>query len=203
MTDDTTTRPAASDEQLLTEEERTVAGALDVEAARSGSDAQLWVFAFDGPLRAQEALLASMRLVGRGHLKLDDAAIVTKIGGRVRVQQTKDVSTGQGAISGAWLGTLAGLFVALPLVGAAIGAAVGGLFGKLRDIGIDDGEMRRMGDDLADDESALFLLVADCHPVRALHEVGRFEGRLLATTAPTERADEIRDRLMTNPWDAG
>ncbi len=200
MTDETTTRPAEDGEQLLTAEERTVAGALDVEAARSGSDAQLWAFAFDGPLRAQEALLAAMRLVGRSHLDLEDAAVVTKIGGRVRIQQTKDVSTGQGAISGAWLGTLAALFVGLPLVGAAVGAAVGGIFARLRDIGIDDGQMRAMGDELADGEAALFLLIRDCHPVRTMREVGRFEARLIATTATDERAAEVRDALQIDPW---
>ncbi len=198
VSDDT---PVAAGDELLTQEERAALdGVLTAEKARGDSTADLWAFAFDGPLRAQEALLAALRMVGRGQLKLEDAAIVTRVGGRVRISQTKDVSAGQGAVSGTWLGTLAGLFVGQPLIGAAIGAALGGLFGKLRDIGIDDDEMRAMGERLGDGEAALFLLVEECHQVRALHEVGRFPGRLLATSAPAELAADVRGRLAVDPW---
>lgn len=187
--------------ELLTDEERAALdGVRDASKARGDSTADLWAFAFDGPLRAQEALLAALRMVGRGHLKLEDAAIVARVGGRVRISQTKDVSAGQGAVSGTWLGTLAGLFVGQPLIGAAIGAALGGLFGKLRDIGIDDDEMKAMGERLADGQGALFLLVEECHQVRALHEVSRFPATVLATTADPEIADQVRDRLATDPW---
>jgi uncharacterized membrane protein len=185
--------------EAWTAEERVANGAV-AERARAGSDADLWAFVFDGPLRAQEALLAAMRMVGRQQLKLEDAAIVTRVGGRVRIQQTRDVSPTQGAVGGAWLGTLAGLFVAAPLVGAALGAAAGGLFGKLRDHGIDDGEMRRLGEELADGEAALFLLVEECHKVRALHEVSRFPGRLLTTSVDPELASEVASRFAVDPW---
>lgn len=196
VSDETT---AGSDE-LLTVEERTALGVLDASKARADSTADLWAFVFDGPLRAREALLAALRMVGRKHLELEDAAIVTRVGGRVRISQTKDVSAGQGAVSGTWLGTLAGLFVGQPLIGAAIGAALGGLFGKLRDIGIADDEMKAMGERLADGEAALFLLVEECHQVRALHEVSRFPARLLATTADDDIAQQVRDRLAVEPW---
>jgi uncharacterized membrane protein len=196
--------PGTPTDELLTEDERTVRAQLEqAEVAKAGSDADLWAFGFDGPLRAQEALLAAMRLVARSHLKLEDAAIVTKVKGRVRITQTRDVSTGQGAMSGAWLGVLAGLFLGPggPLIGGALGAAAGGLFAKLRDYGIDDDEMKRMGDDLPDGEAALFLLVEDCHRMRALHEVTRFPGTVLASTADPELVAAVRERLATDPWD--
>ena len=187
-------------EEVLTDEEQ-----LLVEHARAvpkGSDADLWVFGLDSPIRAQEALLAAMRMVGKQQLELEDAAIVTKVRGRVRITQTKDVSPSQGAVGGAWIGVLAGLFLGPggPLVGGALGAAAGGLFAKLRDIGIDDDEMRRMGDDLDEGHAALFLLVEDCHRMRALHEVSRFPATLVASTASTELADEVRERLAVDPW---
>jgi uncharacterized membrane protein len=162
----------------------------------------LYVFAFDHPLLAQEALLAAMRLQARNHLELDDAAIVHhESAGRVRIVQTRDVSVGQGALSGSWWGLIAGLFVpGGPLIGMALGAAVGGLFAKLRDIGIDDDEMKQMGEELDPGESALFLLVTDCHQARALHEVSRFTARLIHTTASDEVAEQIRERLAVDPW---
>ena len=179
---------------------------LVVEHARvvpEGSDADLWAFGFDSSLRAQEALLAAMRLVARGHLELQDAAIVAKVKGRVRITQTKDVSPSQGAVGGAWIGVLAGLFLGPggPLVGGALGAAAGGLFAKLRDIGIDDDGMKRLGDQLGEGEAGLFLLVEDCHRMRALHETSRFPARILASTADPALVEEVRARLAVDPWD--
>lgn len=179
------------DEQALVDH----AGALPHD-----SSAVLWAFAFDSTLRAQEAMLAAMRLVARGHLELEDAAIVAKVRGRVRITQTKDVNPAQGAVGGAWVGTLAGLFIGGPLLGAVLGATAGGLFAKLRDIGISDAAMKQMGEQLGDGEGALFLLVADCHRARALTEVARFPGRVLASTADEAAQATVRDTLAVDPW---
>jgi uncharacterized membrane protein len=187
-------------EDALTDDEQALVD--HAKAIPAGSDADLWAFVFDSSLRAQEALMAAMRLVARTQLKLEDAAIVAKVRGRVRITQTKDVSPTQGAMGGAWLGILAGLFLGPggPLVGGALGAAAGGLFAKLRDFGIDDDEMRRMGEELADGEAALFLLVEDCHRMRALHEVSRFPARLLVATADPDVVEQVRGRLAVDPW---
>lgn len=166
-----------------------------------GSDADLWVFSFDGLMRAREAMLAVSRLAARRHLDLEDAAIVTLRRGRVRLLQTRDMNPAQGAIGGAWLGTIAGLFAGLPLVGAALGAAAGGLFARLRDFGIDDRAMKEFGRSLEGERSALFLLVRDCHRMRALHEVSRFPARLERSSADPALVEEVRARLPIDPWD--
>lgn len=186
--------------EVLTEDEQAV---LDhAKAIPQGSDADLWAFAFDSSLRAQEALLATMRLVARQHLELEDAAIVARVRGRVRITQTKDMNPAQGAVGGAWLGILAGLFLGPggPLVGGALGAAAGGLFAKLRDIGIDDDEMKLMGEELGDGEAALFLLIQDCHQIRTMHEISRFPGRVLASTADPDLVEQVRSKLAVDPW---
>ena len=166
-----------------------------------GSDSDLWVFSFDGLERAQEAMLAATRLTRRRHLDLEDAAIVTLRRGRVRLLQTRDINPSQGAVGGAWLGTIAGLFAGLPLVGAALGAAAGGMYARLRDFGIDDGEMKAFGNTLEGDRAALFLLVRDCHRMRALHEVSRFPARLERSSADADLVATVRARLPVDPWD--
>jgi uncharacterized membrane protein len=166
-----------------------------------GSDSDLWVFSFDGLERAQEAMLAVSRLTRRRHLELEDAAIVTLRRGRVRLLQTRDMNPAQGAVGGAWLGTIAGLFAGLPLVGAALGAAAGGMYARLRDFGIDDGEMKAFGRTLEGERAALFLLVRDCHRMRALHEVSRFPARLERSSADADLVAEVRARLAVDPWD--
>jgi uncharacterized membrane protein len=191
--------PPGHADAALTEEEKRAHESV-AERARAGSDADLWAFVLDGPLRAQEALIAAMRMVGRKQLELEDAAIVTRLGKRVRIQQTRDINPSQGAVGGLWLGTLAGLFVAQPILGAALGAAAGGMFAKLRDRGIDDHEMKQLGEELADGEAALFLLVEGCHRMRALHEISRFPGRLLITTADPDLVAEVEQRFAVDPW---
>ena len=177
----------------------------DADVPRSGipdgSDADLWVFSFDGLMRAQEAMLAVSRLSARRHLDLEDAAIVTLRRGRVRLLQTRDMNPAQGAIGGAWLGTIAGLFAGLPLVGAALGAVAGGAYARLRDFGIGDQAMREVGRSPAGARSALFLLVRDCHRMRALHEVSRFPARLERSSADPALIAEVRARLPIDPWD--
>jgi uncharacterized membrane protein len=165
------------------------------------STSDLWVFSLDSQVRAQEAMLAVARLAARKHLDLEDAAVVTVRNGRVRIQQTRDVNPGQGALGGAWFGTLAGLFFGVPLVGAALGAAAGGIYARLRDLGIDDDEMRAFGTGLEGERAALFLLVRDCHRLRALHEVGRFPARLERSSADPDLVALVRDRLARDPWD--
>lgn len=155
-------------------------------------------------LLAQEALLASFRLVARGHLQLEDAALVAKDeGGKVKVQETKDTPTVQGALSGSWWGLLGGLLVAggpIGLAGAAVGAAAGGIWAKLRDIGIQDEQMQDLGAQLRDGETALLLLVESAHVFHAMAELRRFHGRLLHTTCDDATAERISESLAGDPW---
>jgi uncharacterized membrane protein len=166
-----------------------------------GSQSDLWVFTLDSFLRAQEAMLAVSRLVARGHLDVEDAAIVTVRRGRVRLAQTRDINPSQGALSGAWLGTIAGLLAGVPLVGAALGAAAGGMYARLRDFGIDDQAMKDFGAGLDEDRAALFLLVRDCHRMRVMYEVGRFPARLERSSADPSVVEQVRERLVVDPWD--
>ena len=162
----------------------------------------LVAIALSDPLLAQEGLLAAMRLVRKGHLQLEDAAIIAKEGGKLRIQETQDTRPMQGAASGGWLGMLAGLFVGGPalLAGAAIGAAAGGIFAKLRDIGIKDEEMQQLGEELGDGDAALLLLVEDAHLFHARAELRRFNGRLLHTTCDPDTAASLEDALGTDPY---
>ena len=172
---------------------------------RTERTSSLVAIAMDDPLLAQEGLLAAMRLVRRGHLELEDAAIIAKEdGGRLRIQETRDTRPGQGAASGGWLGMLAGFLLGGPalLVGAALGAAAGGIFAKLRDIGIQDEEMQRLGEDLPEGHAALLLLVEDVHLFHARAELRRFAGTLLRTTCDEDTAQSLRDALVMDPYGA-
>lgn len=140
---------------------------------------QLLAIRFDEPLKAQELLIAMMRLQKRGSIQMDDAAIVTNEGGRVRIHQTKDANPSQGAATGGWFGVLAGLVFMNPIAGAVLGAAIGGIWAKLRDIGISDDQMREMGESLSDGDAALFVLLTEAYPTHLAAELRRFDGMVM------------------------
>lgn len=177
--------------------------ALAVPDATDEHAARLVAIAVDDPLLAQEGLLAAMRLVRRGQLTLEDAAIVFKEeGGRIRIQETRDTRPPQGAAAGSWLGMVAGLLLApgALLVGAALGAAAGGIFAKLRDIGLQDEQMKQLGEELDEGSAALLVLVEDVHLFHAMTELRRFHGRVLASTCDPRTTDRIAEALADSPW---
>jgi uncharacterized membrane protein len=56
---------------------------------------------------------------------------------------------------------LFGLIFFVPLLGAALGAATGALSGSLTDVGIDDGFINKVRDDVTPGTSALFVMTSD------------------------------------------
>ncbi len=152
----------------------------------AASNATMLAIRFDHPLKAQECLMAMLRLAGDNVMRIEDAAIVDKDdNGKIRLRQSKDISAGQGATSGGLYGSLIGI-IGGPIgmiAGGALGAAAGGLWGKLRDIGIDDDHMKSMGERILPGENLLFLLLHDVNRVRFSRELKRFDGTLFESTA--------------------
>ncbi len=72
-----------------------------------------------------------------------------------------------------------------------LGAAVGGIWAKLRDIGISDGEMRDMGERLDPGTAALFLLFEPLAPTTLLRELHRFNGKVLRSTLAEDLTIDI------------
>ena len=163
---------------------------------KSEGPSRLLAIELDDALRAQEALLASLRLHQRQAIRIEDAAIVSKdAAGRIRIHQTRDVGTAQGAMTGSWLGMLAGLIFMVPLVGAVLGAAAGGIWARLRDVGISDGEMREMGERLDSGTAALFLLFEPLASTTLVRELHRFNGKVLRSTLAEELTADIAAAL--------
>jgi len=150
------------------------------------SNATLLAIRFDHPLKAQEALMAMVRIAEQHVMRIEDAAIVDKdANGKIRLRQSKDVNPGQGAVSGGLYGGLIGL-IGGPIgwiAGGALGAAAGGLWGKLRDIGIEDDHMKEMGERILPGENLLFLLLHDINRPLFCREMKRFDGMLFESTA--------------------
>lgn len=161
----------------------------------SGTEAgTLIAIRFDHPLKAQECLLAMLRIAGDDAIKIEDAAIVDKNErGRIRLVQSKDLNASHGASAGGLYGGLIGIIggpVGM-LAGGALGAAAGGLWAKLRDIGVDDDHMKAMGERIEPGENLLFLLLNSIDEAVLVREFKRFDGQLFESTA----SDALDDRV--------
>lgn len=162
------------------------------------ADATMLAIRFDHPLKAQECLMAMLRLAGEEVVRIEDAAIVDKDdSGKIRLRQSRDINMGQGATSGGLYGSLIGI-IGGPigmLAGGALGAAAGGMWAKLRDIGIDDDHMKDMGERILPGENLLFLLLHDINELRFARELRRFDGTLFESTASDSLDKELEAAL--------
>lgn len=160
---------------------------------------QLNVIAFDDPLKAQEFLTAAVRLSSQNELALQDAVFVAKTpDDRVRVHETTDVTSGQGAMSGTFWGMLFGLFLGpVGFVGAAAaGAGAGALAGKLIDHGVSDEFVDQIKDKVTPGTTALVLLTDGGDEKAIDEELRRFAGaHLLYSNLPPAARQDIENAL--------
>ncbi len=164
----------------------------------------LIVIAFQDEHRASEMLTALQRMEAEHLVDLEDAVVVVRDkGGKVRLQQTYDL-TATGAATGAFWGLLIGFLLSIPTGGLLLpffaslaGAAGGALSGKLSDIGINDDFIKELSATLTPSSSALFLLVRRVTTDKVLPELRQFGGTVLQTSLSNEAEAELRESLKS------
>lgn len=105
--------------------------------------------------RAREDLFAAH---GAGRFGFTDLVVVDHQDGRVRLHQSGHGGPVAGAAAGSLLGALAGVFLGSVVAPALLGGAVGGVLAGLRDRGLRDEDVRRIGTGLVDGEAAVLVL---------------------------------------------
>ena len=112
------------------------------------------------PRQAAAALEEIQKKAKEAGVELKDAVIAFKSGdGRIKIKQTKDLTTGKGAGRGGFWGLLVGLIFGGPLLGALLGLGLGAIIGRRVDHGLDDEFIRKVGKALKPTNSALLLLI--------------------------------------------
>src|SRR4051794_39600616 len=98
-----------------------------------------------------------------GSIKLIDAAVVVHgADGKVTFEETADPSGKKMGKHGAIAGGLVGLiFPPSIIVGAVVGGAGGGIWGKIRDKGFKDDELKAVGESLTPGSSAIIAIAED------------------------------------------
>ena len=159
------------------------------------ASANLIAVAYDGADLAEAALEGIRELSGEHALVIHDAAIVIRHDdGRVELQQSRELSAGEGLVSGGAIGLLLGLALAVPVAGALVGFA-GGVGLAARDRGISNEHMRDLGATIARGRAVLFALVADVDWVKLRERLAVYGGELVAA----EVADDVLPLLGATP----
>ena len=124
--------------------------------------ATLTVWKFPDAAGADQAEATLEQLQKQELIKIHDAATVSWPTGakKPKTRQLNNL-TGAGALGGSFWGLLFGLIFFVPLLGMAVGAAMGALTGSMSDVGIDDGFIEGVRDQVTPGTSALFLMSSD------------------------------------------
>ncbi|WP_336922856.1 DUF1269 domain-containing protein [Aquipuribacter sp. SD81] len=156
--------------------------------------ATLTAWKFDSADGARNASATLRDLQSQGLIQVHDAAVVSWEEGKKkpRTAQLHDLA-GAGALGGMFWGMLFGLIFFIPLLGAAMGAAVGALSGSLTDVGIDDGFIRRVREEVTPGTSALFLLSSDAVQDRVKEAFTGQRMELLHTNLDGDQEARLRE----------
>ena len=140
-------------------------------------DHEMLVIAFDNEYEADKVLdtLKAMESMDVVDLK-NGAVIVRSESGDVKINETSDFDTKQGAIGGAAAGAVLGLLGGGFISGALLGAGGGAAAGKFVDLGIEDDFLKEVGDNLGPGSSAVVALVDFEQVDQAMEELDKFEG---------------------------
>ncbi|MFV0533379.1 MAG: DUF1269 domain-containing protein [Cumulibacter sp.] len=159
----------------------------------------LTVWKFNSPDGADRAEQILADLGRENIVTIHDAATVSWEKNAKKPNTRQRTSTiGSGALGGGFWGLLFGLIFFVPLLGAALGAVTGALSGSLTDVGIDDGFINRVRDQITPGTSALFVMTSDA-VVDKIHDalVGNEPAGLIFTNLSTEQEAAILDVFRT------
>jgi uncharacterized membrane protein len=145
----------------------------------------------------------------------DAVAVYRDYSGKLRVDQSYQMTTGEGAAMGGLLGSLIGLTlgaIAIPLTGGASaavaagtlaagavgGGAVGAAGGAIdadwwkQDYGIPEDFVRAVGGMVQSGDSAIFALLRTSDPAYVAEQFRGYGGTVLQSTLTKEQADKVQ-----------
>jgi uncharacterized membrane protein len=176
--------------------------------------AELIVVGFQKDMyRASEVLNTLQEMNDSWVVDLHDAvAVYRDYSGKLRVDQSYQMTTGQGAAWGGLFGGLVGALIAAPFTGGASvaavlaagsvgGAALGATFGAADaeswkdDYGISEDFVQKVGTMVQPGDSAIFALVRTIDPDLVAAQFKGYGGTILRTTLNDEQRAKVEKTL--------
>ena len=125
------------------------------------------------------------------------AAISRDLEGKYHVHTSHGgASAGAGAWWGGFWGLLFGLLFFIPFAGLAIGAGMGALFGHFGEKGIDKAFQQQVRDYLKPGTSALFMVVEQVTPDKAIAALQQYGGTVIKTSLSEEDTQKLQESLQ-------
>jgi uncharacterized membrane protein len=131
-------------------------------------------------------------------VEIKDAVIAFKTEeGRIKIRQTKDMTTGKGARRGGFWGLVVGLILGGPLFGVLAGLGLGAIAGRRIDHGLDDEFISKVSRSLKPLTSALLVLIDEEHAEGAIAYLKSFDAEMHVADISKE-AEEAIDEAAEN-----
>jgi len=114
-------------------------------------------------------------------IDLEDAVMLTRESdGKIKTHETTDVSTRKGAKRGLIAGGILGVIFPPSLIATALAAGgIGALWGKIKDSGVKNDDIKELADSLAGDQAALIVLVSPTTAEATQRALGAYDGEVL------------------------
>jgi uncharacterized membrane protein len=150
---------------------------------------QLFVAIYDGEFQAKQALKDFQSMDREGSIDLIDAAVIVhKAEGKVTFEETADPSGKRWAKRGAIAGGLVGLIFPPSIIASAVvGGSAGGIWGKVRDKGFKDEDLKAIGESMEPGTSAI-IAIAEDHVIERLERGLEGYERIARHTVSAEAA---------------
>jgi uncharacterized membrane protein len=155
---------------------------------------------FEDERNAMRALKVLESMGSEKLFELSDAVVLAKdLDGAVSATETRDVSSGRGAVVGGVAGLVVGVLLGGPIGGVLLGAATGGIVGKVVDVGVPDNKIAEVSEALDRCSSALLLELKSGDPDKLIAAISETGGELFELNVP----EETRQQLEKHVADAG
>jgi uncharacterized membrane protein len=132
---------------------------------------QIFIAMFGDEVQASQSLKDFQAMDREGSIELIDAAVIVRgADAKVRFEETADPSGKKWAKRGAIAGGVVGLIFPPSLIASAIvGGGAGGIWGKIRDKGFKDDELKAIGEGMEPGTSAI-IAIAEDHMIERLEK---------------------------------
>jgi uncharacterized membrane protein len=148
---------------------------------------------------AEAAAAEARRLAADLIIQPDAIAVIRRDSGGEYHVTTNHNTVGSGAGFGMFWGLLFGLLFFVPVLGMAVGAGLGALMGKVGKTGIDKQFEDQVRGLLTPGTSALFLIVEQATPDKAVEAMSRFGGTVLKSSLSKDAEKELQEALHGTP----
>jgi uncharacterized membrane protein len=160
--------------------------------------ATLVAIGYPGQGTAEEARETVQQLEADLIIQADQVAAISRDPeGKYHVHTTHGGGgTAGGMVWGGFWGLLFGLLFFIPFAGWAMGAGLGALFGHMGEKGIDKAFQDQVRDQLKPGTSALFLVIEQVTPDKAIAALEQYGGTVIKTSLSDEDTKRLQEALQ-------